>query len=342
MNVLHPGQSLRAGDELTSNNDWFSATVLDNGTFGVFRALGALELWNSRSPLPAPGACRLVMQADGNLVALSVAGVPYWASGTSGHPNAALRIQDDGDLQVLDPRGRRLWHTGTAQDLVSPTVRYTTPDGWRVNETSESWKELCSRLPCCLALQWPGYSTTIVEDVIGGVPIVIQLWKGWCPKFLGLNAFPGGIGAEVGIYRRMPGRPRPAAFPFLPQPLASKVLDALATVADENLWWPFPELATRLTFRLVHPRTGFELLSAGPETSYWLAKWMEDASYREFARHLGAPPPSFFPWYPDNEAVPSSPDEYTLHYSINGRDYPAWVRSSFMPDLSGVTSLLLG
>ena len=49
--------------------------------------------------------------------------------------------------------------------------------------------------------------------------MVIQLWKGNCPKFLGfigIESFPGGIGAEVGVYRRIPGRFRPPPFPRPP------------------------------------------------------------------------------------------------------------------------------
>ena len=339
MNVLHPGQALNVGESLTSNNGWFSAQFFSNGTFGVHRSLGSLSLWSAQSQSQEAG--RLLMQTDGNLVALTSSGIPFWASGTAGHANAALRIQDDGDLEILNPQGRRLWHTGSGQDLLSPTVRYRASEDHLVNETSESWKALCSGLPCSLALQWPGYSTAIVNAVIDGQDVVIQFWKGWCPKFLGLSAFPGGMGAEVGIYRRMPGRIRPTSFPFLPQLLSRKVVDMLATVADENLWWPFPELGATIRFQLTHPETGREFLSAGPETSYWLCKWMEDESYRDYAQRRGAPPPIFYPWYPPNGGVPPNPDDYTLRYSINGREYDPWERSSFLSDLSCVTSLLL-
>lgn len=339
MNVLGPGKALRVDEQLTSNNGWFFAKLSANGAIGVGRFLGMLSLWSSGTE--AQNVNSLVMQQDGNLVALSASGAPIWSSGTDGHPNAALRMQDDGDLQILNAQGRRLWHTNSGKDLVSPVVRYRASEDHLVNETSESWKVLCSGLPCSLALQWPGYSTAIVEDSIDGIPVVIQLWKGWCPKFLGLDAFPGGVGAEVGVYRRMPGRARPASMPFLPQPFANKVLDMLATVADENLWWPFPELGATLRFQLIHRNSGREFFAAGPETSYWLAKWMEDASYKDYARRRGAPPPSFFPWYPENDAVPSSPDDYTLHYSINGNDYPAWERGTFVTDMTSVTSLLL-
>jgi len=48
------------------------------------------------------------------------------------------------------------------------------------------------------------YLTKVVEDKIGGFPIVIQLWKGWCERLGGRYAnFPGGMGAEVGVYRRV-------------------------------------------------------------------------------------------------------------------------------------------
>jgi hypothetical protein len=60
-------------------------------------------------------------------------------------------------------------------------------------------EEACRVLPSFAALRWPGYETLVLADKIGGEDVVIQLWKGHCQRFFGLDNFPGGIGAEVGI-----------------------------------------------------------------------------------------------------------------------------------------------
>ena len=74
----------------------------------------------------------------------------------------------------------------------SPTKRYVE-NGYEFNETSLEWKEACRNLPCFSAVWWPDYSTAVIEETINGEPIVIQLWIGWCQKFLNRDDFPGGI-----------------------------------------------------------------------------------------------------------------------------------------------------
>src|ERR1700686_1042367 len=104
--------------------------------------------------------------------------------------------------------------------MTSPVVAYEDSAGYKYVETSPEWKQLCVGLPCFKEVQWPDYSTKVVEDTINGRPVVIQLWKGWCQQFLGLENFPGGIGGEVGIYERVQGRGFPASKPdFFPQPM---------------------------------------------------------------------------------------------------------------------------
>jgi hypothetical protein len=247
------------------------------------------------------------MQADGNFVAVSAQNTPYWATGTAGHAGAMIVMQDDGNLVVYDAANKALWATNTVQDLLSPTIRYTESSGYAFDETSESWKQLCQAFPCFLALRWPGYASGIVEDVINGQKVVIQWWKGWCPKFVG--AFPGGFGAEVGVYRRIPGKARPASLPFLPNPLQSIVLNALSNLTDNDLWWPFPELGADIEYTLTNPVTGQRFFAAGPETTYWMAKWMEQSSYFNYAG---------FPW--DSKA-PTDPEDYILEFRINGKTY---------------------
>ena len=83
------------------------------------------------------------------------------------------------------------------------TNKFVDDQGYEYVETSEDWKKACLPLPCFAAVWWPDYATKVVEDTIDGQPVVIQLWKGWCQKFLGDDDFPGGIGAEVGVYHRV-------------------------------------------------------------------------------------------------------------------------------------------
>ncbi|HLM24171.1 MAG TPA: hypothetical protein VK274_03900 [Pyrinomonadaceae bacterium] len=86
------------------------------------------------------------------------------------------------------------------------TVAYQEPTGYKYVETSDELKAAAAALPCFKALQWPDYDSDIVEDTINGKPVVIQLWKGWCQQFLSSPNFPGGVGAEIGIYERVTGK----------------------------------------------------------------------------------------------------------------------------------------
>jgi len=151
----------------------------------------------------------------------------------------------------------------------------------------------------------------MIEDEIDGKPVVIQLWKGTCQKFAGLQEFPGGIGAEVGVYHRIPGRARPTSLPFLPPAFAQFILDSIANLADDQLWWAFPELSPKIAFTLINPVTNQPFFSAGSEVSYWLNKWMDDDSYKQYQHD-----------HPNQ--TPTTPTEYLLRYVINGKNYSPW------------------
>jgi hypothetical protein len=169
----------------------------------------------------------------------------------------------------------------------SPVIEYSDARGHKFNETSNFWKTACQGLPCFSGLQWPDYRTIAFDDTIDGTPVVIQVWKGWCQKFLGLEQFPGGIGAEVGVYHRIPGRIRPTSFPFLPPQVTQPLLDLLSIIGDDDIWWPFPELNTSIEFTLTNPVTGNTFFSAGPEYTYWLNKWMDSDSYGNISASRG-------------------------------------------------------
>src|SRR6188508_2673323 len=103
--------------------------------------------------------------------------------------------------------------------MASPVIAYEE-NGYKFVETSPEWKQLCTVLPCFEQVEWPNYPTAVIEDVIDGKSVSIQLWKGWCQQFLDREDFPGGIGAEVGIYEAKIGREFPRDRPdFISEPM---------------------------------------------------------------------------------------------------------------------------
>jgi hypothetical protein len=312
MDRLTTDQRLNLDDQIASNMGWFTLRMFDNGALALYRTQVGLTMWTSPS-LGRPGGFA-IMQGDGNFVTYSPDGTAYWATGTDGHPGASLVIQDDGNLVIYDAADRAIWATNTVTNVNSPTIRYADPGSYMCDETSEKWKILCQQFPCFWALQWPGYATDVIDTTINGEAVVIQLWKGYCPKFLGfvgVTSFPGGYGAEVGVYRRIPGKARPASssLSFLHGDFAARVLNAVSNFADNDLWWPFPELGATMEFAMINPITGETFLHAGPQTGYWLTKWMEDDSYRDYRR---------------DHTTPAASTDYILDYWINGRHYRRW------------------
>jgi hypothetical protein len=193
-------------------------------------------------------------------------------------------------------------------DMPLDPINPFTDGGYHYEETSDDWKLACSVLPSFAALRWPGYETAVVEDTIDGQAVVIQLWKGRCQRFFGLNDFPGGIGAEVGVYRRIPGRPLPTALPALPSEIAGFMLHAVHALG-EDFWWPYPELQTQVSFTFVNPKTNATFFTAGPETTYWMNRWMRPDSYRLYEG--------------SNSPLPFWTEDYILNYTINGRSNTA-------------------
>jgi hypothetical protein len=322
MNALPAGAQLNVGDELDSDNGLVRLVLQQDGDLVLLRTLFRQALWASNTA--GRPIVRVVMQADGNLVGFSAAGAVVWESDTAGNPGAVARLQDDGNFVIFDASDVAIWETNTKPDFSSPTFQSVDARGYEFVETSEWLKNFVSGLPCSLIMQWPGYASTIVEDQIDGQDVVIQLWKGWCPH--AFRNFPGGYGAEVGIYRRVLGRVAPRDFPppSTPGLAASLVAGSLANLGNDNLWWPFPELAAEIRYTLTNPVTNEVFFEGGPQTGYWLAKWMDDASYAKYQRDQGVRWQGLPTWLPGNTLTPAIPSDYLLDYSINGRTYPRW------------------
>jgi hypothetical protein len=195
-----------------------------------------------------------------------------------------------------------------------PVVRYADAGTYEYVETSDWWKDLCRALPCFSALQWPGYATQALSVTINDRPVVIQLWKGWCPKFLGLSGFPGGTGGEVGVYERVLGRAKPSTLDFLPPLIASFILGLLETLSNDQIWWPVTnsDFLSKLSieFELINPVTDEIFLRSGNElNTYWSNRWMDDASYAKYK--AGSP-------------IPAQSTDYVLRFDINGEFRASW------------------
>jgi hypothetical protein len=318
MDRLLAGQALQAGNVLESPNGWMRLILQNDGDVVLRRA--QMNEGVSVSHSAGDPVAQLTMQTDGDLVASGATGIRHWHSGTDGNTGAYAVLQDDGLFVIYDGSGSLLQDYGTVIDWNLPTISYRDDRNYSYVETSERWKQQCEQLPCFDALKWPGYDSIHVDMMINGQPGVIQLWHGWCQKFLALQTMPGGFGAEVGVYRRIPGHVRPTSFPFLPPQWEQMVLQALKVLPDRDLWWPAPEVNAELEFTITNPANNQILFDAGPQTSYWLTKWMDELSYIEY---LGG----------RSRLDEIVPDRYSLKYTVNGQ-VGEWLVPTWKPLLT--------
>lgn len=206
--------------------------------------------------------------------------------------------------------------------MASPVLAYEE-NGYKFVETSVEWKQLCTVLPCFRQVEWPNYPTEVLEDTVDGKKVVIQLWKGWCQQFLGREDFPGGIGAEVGIYERVTGKGFPTSRPeFFPESVWN-FLRTASKLANDDFWWPVAENhAIEMSF--INPENGTEMFRVGPQNTYWLNKWMDTGSYRKYRLSQGKRWNWLPAWFPKNSRTPILAQDYILEYRINGKSYPRW------------------
>lgn len=334
MNLLAPDQRLNVGELIGSDNGLWHLVLQADGNLVLYRSHFGRAVWASNT-VGRPIAF-VAMQGDGNFVAYENTGAPAWATNTDGNPGALIQLGDDGNLVLSRPGQRPLWTSNTSENVNSPTFMYSD-GGYGYVEVAEWLKDVASNFPCSAVMEWPGYDTEIVEDTINGQPVVIQLWKGWCPKFV--DFMPGGVGAEVGIYRRIPGKPRPTPTSVWDQ-LANAVSDFIGSVfgavnaisgitnsllkafkvpdiaplSDNDVWWPAPELNAQIEYTFINSRTGQTVFTGGPLRSYWLPKWMNNESYFQYQRDQG----------PGNTSDFLNTTDYWLEYRINGKSYPRW------------------
>ena len=206
--------------------------------------------------------------------------------------------------------------------MINPVKKYTE-NGYDFDETSADWKAACAALPCFAEVEWPDYATTVIDVNIDGKDLVIQLWKGWCPRFLNRDDFPGGIGGEVGVYERVQGKGFPATRPeFFPE-LMWDALFAMSKLAGGHFFWPVAE-KYEIEFDFINPVTNKVMFHAGIESGYWLTKWMSDKSYKKYKNDQELRWPSLPSWVPFNSQTPAFAVNYVMEYKINGKTYPRW------------------
>jgi len=216
-------------------------------------------------------------------------------------------------------------------------------------ETTKSWKMFCSKLPCFAELWWPNYLTKVIRTTIDDEDVIIQLWKGRCQMFGGRWAgFPGGIGAEVGIYRTVP-EDEEKGNTWFKKPVERidkklhEIRKVIAGPSDEpvlkarkrkkksekpgllqriprqesdgdpegEVWYPFPQLRTQLWFRLVNPLNNEVFFQTETQETYWLTRWMHPESYQLYKGRA-------------EHQCPEFAANFRLEFTVNGKTFAPW------------------
>ncbi len=104
---LERGQSLTAGQSLTSANGRHTLVMQGDGNFVLYTAAG-VALWHTNTH-GNPGAYA-VFQSDGNFVLYTGAGQALWHTNTYGTAASRFVVQDDGNVVIYGPTGQVFWH----------------------------------------------------------------------------------------------------------------------------------------------------------------------------------------------------------------------------------------
>lgn len=149
-------------------------------------------------------------------------------------------------------------------------VRRFQKDGYWYNQNTETWKKQWETTSCNLALQWPGYATVAPAWEHKGKKYVVQLWKGHCQKFLDNKDFPGGYGAEVGLYDY-------GVLHWYP---------SLAPLYEIQFTLSFVGLKDGKTYELINTATSPKSEEVSNRT-WWQTEWMEPDSFTKFVAKSG-------------------------------------------------------
>lgn len=117
---LASGAELKIGSYLISSDTQSTLHVQGDGNIVLYSRFKP-RWWSGING----SVDKLVMQADGNLVAYSSNMTPRWASGTDGNAGSTLRLQNDGNLVIYNTSGVPLWSSSTVS--VPNYLSLTTP-----------------------------------------------------------------------------------------------------------------------------------------------------------------------------------------------------------------------
>ena len=225
MTTLFPGQSLRPGQSLESNNGLHKLIMQTDGNVVLYDS-HSNPLWYTNTYGIPPR--EFIMQTDGNLVLYSADGRPRWASLTWNNPGAFLNVQDDGNLVVYragsqtETADNALWAAGSndrpsapqpsgrVQEILAAHNKYRAEVGVPPLRWSDSL--------AATAQQWAGHlaSTGTFEHNSGGqnlalattgvsVTQLVDIWGGE-KQFFMYGVFPNVAnppGSLVGHYTQV-------------------------------------------------------------------------------------------------------------------------------------------
>jgi hypothetical protein len=145
------------------------------------------------------------MQANGNFVCYGGDGHAYWATGTQGHQNADVVLQDDGNL-ILYQNGKSLWATNTVQDWnLNDSFTFDTGDAHLdTGEWMHTWASMASgglisgrtRIWCTIDLR--GFHGSVIPMLLDAAGKVI-----WPPNPQVSKQGPWGVdGVWIGPHDR--------------------------------------------------------------------------------------------------------------------------------------------
>ncbi|MBE0612721.1 MAG: twin-arginine translocation signal domain-containing protein [Burkholderiales bacterium] len=185
------------------------------------------------------------------------------------------------------------------------------------------WARECTALPCFRGVAFPQYAEQIILAELSGpgtkytgkkYPIIIHIWKGLCPNFMGNLSFPGGYGVEIGIYRWLSREQVAARYNerhlakdtmWTPRSLnVAAQLPRPGAGLDER-WYPAPELKAKIEFQLLDPENSDGVVIDSeerrkyirnnsphvttrpyqdPSDFFWCTDWLTRESYERWAK----------------------------------------------------------
>jgi hypothetical protein len=130
--LLNEGATLGPGEVLASEDGRHTLVMTDAGDLQLLGP-DARVRWSTETEVAGSS----LEVDDGDLTVRTPAGYSAWRTGTAGHKDVTLRLQDDGDLVLFDGDGDALWSSDTALGPASLAAgksldvgdRLDSPDG---------------------------------------------------------------------------------------------------------------------------------------------------------------------------------------------------------------------